>query len=67
MFSPGQGLSIEFAKLGSVVVGWDISESGLKETALKLQELGLGEQWHSYKCDISDRHRVYETAEKVRK
>jgi len=64
-FDAGQNLCLEFAKLGCFVVGWDISESGLQETKRKMKEIGLAEKWHSYACDISDRHRVYETADKV--
>ena len=61
----GQSLSVEFAKLGCIIVGWDISESGLQETEEKLRNLDLGHLWYSYICDISNRHQVYETAEKV--
>ena len=56
---------MEFAKLGSEVVGWDISRTGLEDTEQKLNELGLSKHWHSYSCDITDRQQVYETAEKV--
>jgi len=64
-FIAGQHLCLEFAKLGCIIVGWDISKSGLQETKRKMKEIGLVENWHSYVCDVSNRHRVYETADKV--
>jgi len=60
-------MSIEFAKLGCVVVGWDISDAGLESTKKKLAEIGLANVWHSYKGDISDKEQVYDLAEKVRR
>nr|CAB3265922.1 epidermal retinol dehydrogenase 2 [Phallusia mammillata] len=61
----GQKLSIEFAKLGCSVVGWDISTDGLSKTGSLMSDERMTSQWHPYKCDITDRHRVYEVAEKV--
>ena len=61
----GQLLSIEFAKLGSLVIGWDINKNGLEETKKKLAEKGISSQWQSFVCDISDREQVYNTAKKV--
>lgn len=60
----GQRLAIEFAKLGSVVVGWDISKENLEETeAIMMQE--TGKKLISYTCDLSDRNQIYKIAEQV--
>jgi len=56
---------LEFAKLGCMVVGWDISTKGLQETEELMEENNLKVKWRAYKCDLSDRHQVYETADKV--
>ena len=56
---------MEFAKLGATVVGWDISERGLKSTNDKLVGLKLNLQWIPYKCDVSNRQEIYEVAKKV--
>lgn len=62
----GQGLTIEFAKLGATVIGWDISEKGLSATEKKLEELNLKSSWSSYVCDLSKREQVYDLAKKVK-
>lgn len=62
----GQGISIEFAKLGATVVGWDISQKGLSATETKLEKLNLKSRWSSYVCDLSKREQVYDLAEKVK-
>ncbi|BFZ21575.1 hypothetical protein BsWGS_24613 [Bradybaena similaris] len=55
----GQGIAVEFAKLGSVVVLWDISEKGLQETAKLIRDVdGL---CYTYICDVSDRAQVRQT------
>jgi len=48
-----------------MVVGWDISTKGLQETEELMEENNLKVKWRAYKCDLSDRHQVYETADKV--
>jgi len=58
-------MSLEFAKLGSTVVGWDISAKGLQETEEILKEENLDSKWRAYKCDLTNRHQVYEIADKV--
>lgn len=46
----GQGIAVEFAKLGSVVVLWDINEEGLQETAKLISDVdGL---CYTYICDV---------------
>jgi len=62
----GQKLSLEFAKLGCVVVGWDISAKGLQETEAIIKDHQLKLKWRAYECDLTDRHQVYATADKVR-
>ncbi|XP_012942779.1 epidermal retinol dehydrogenase 2 [Aplysia californica] len=60
----GQGMAMEFAKLGAVVVLWDVNNKGLEETVKMVKAVeGV---CHTYICDVSDRAAVRETADKVR-
>ena len=58
-------MCIKFAKLGCKVVGLDISQAGLMKTEEMLGKLNLKSSWKGYKCDLSDRKAVYETASLV--
>ncbi|CAK8672487.1 unnamed protein product [Clavelina lepadiformis] len=62
----GQRLCIEFGKLGCEVVGWDISEVGLERTKKIMADENLESHFFCYKCDLSDRHQVYDSARKVK-
>lgn len=61
----GRMLSLKFAKreVAHIVI-WDINKAGLDETVALVEKLGA--KISSYVCDITDRHAVYETAERVR-
>uniref|UniRef100_H2ZH90 Epidermal retinol dehydrogenase 2 n=1 Tax=Ciona savignyi TaxID=51511 RepID=H2ZH90_CIOSA len=62
----GQRLAVSFAKLGCQIVGLDISEAGMKETAKLIRELDTKVAFHPYKCDLSDRLNVNEVGDKVK-
>lgn len=66
----GRLMAIRFAKLGSTVVIWDMNLAGLEETRKMIEELrskreNVGKCYH-YQVDISDRHKVYQAADRVR-
>ena len=54
-----------FGKLGSVVVCCDINSVGNQQTVEEIEELG-GKAF-GYVFDCSDKEKVYETAEKIKK
>lgn len=60
----GRKLAVEFAKLGAIVVSWDINQKGNEETKRLVEK--VGGVAHVYTCDVSDRHRVYEVAKLVK-
>lgn len=62
----GRLLALEFAKLGSRLVLWDINQEGLKETARLVMEQYKARA-NIYVCDCSDRTEVYRVADQVRK
>lgn len=62
----GQRLAAEFAKLGAIVVGCDISEEGLNATRKVLHDEARA-SFHSYTCDLSQREAIYEMADKIKK
>ncbi|KAI4457044.1 pksb [Holotrichia oblita] len=59
----GKLLALRLAKLGAVIVAWDVNDSGLKETVHAVEE--QGGRAYSYKCDITNREDVYKTAERT--
>nr|KAI8730521.1 17 beta-hydroxysteroid dehydrogenase [Biomphalaria glabrata] len=60
----GQAMACEFAKLGAIVVIWDINIKGLQETKDKITT--TGGKCHSYFCDVRDRDQVRSVGDKVR-
>uniref|UniRef100_A0A914D8R0 Uncharacterized protein n=1 Tax=Acrobeloides nanus TaxID=290746 RepID=A0A914D8R0_9BILA len=60
----GRLLAIEFGKLGSRLVLWDINEKWNSETKEILRKQGV--EAHAYTVDLSDRKQIYEQAEKVK-
>ncbi|KFO70841.1 Epidermal retinol dehydrogenase 2, partial [Cuculus canorus] len=62
----GRQLSLKFARLGAIVVLWDINEEGLKETKQLITEEGTA-RVHYYICDCSKRQDVYRVADRVKK
>lgn len=60
----GRIMAQSFAKLGAIVVIWDVNETGLKEVEKDIKE--SGGKCYSYVCDISERKNVYSTADQVK-
>lgn len=66
----GRLFALKFAKLGARVIIWDLNLAGLEETAKMVEELrskrdNVG-SCHYYQVDISDRNKVYATAERIK-
>ena len=61
----GRLFAIEFGKLGARIVCWDINERLNLETLEMLENLGVDA--HAYTVDVSDRHSIYDAADKVKK
>ncbi|PIK60256.1 putative epidermal retinol dehydrogenase 2 isoform X2 [Apostichopus japonicus] len=61
----GRLFALEFTKLGSTVVIWDINLTGAENVVKECQELG-GKAF-AYKVDVSNSENVYKTADDVRK
>ncbi|XP_040828636.1 short-chain dehydrogenase/reductase family 16C member 6-like [Ochotona curzoniae] len=62
----GRLLAIHFAKLGAILVLWDINQEGNMETFRLVKETGDVKVF-AYKCDCSNRQEVYRVAGQVRK
>ncbi|TRY75747.1 hypothetical protein TCAL_11108 [Tigriopus californicus] len=60
----GRLMAYQFAKLGAIVVSVDVNKKSNDETVKKINETG-GKAF-GYVCDLSDRAKIYETANKVR-
>jgi all-trans-retinol dehydrogenase (NAD+) len=61
----GQLMAIEFARKNARIILWDINQSGMKETSDLIIESGAASKCYCYTVDVSDRHQVKVTAEKV--
>lgn len=61
----GRLFALEFTKLGSTVVIWDIDERGAQKVAKECEE--LGGKAYAFKVDVSKSKDVYRTADDVRK
>ncbi|XP_066576034.1 epidermal retinol dehydrogenase 2 isoform X2 [Amia ocellicauda] len=62
----GRLMAVEFAKLGSTLVLWDINQEGSKETVRLVKENGAS-RVHSYLCDCSNKAEVYRVADQVKR
>ncbi|XP_055967997.1 epidermal retinol dehydrogenase 2 isoform X1 [Sorex fumeus] len=62
----GRLLALKFARLGSVLVLWDINKEGNEETLRLAREAGAA-QVHAYTCDCSRKEEVYRVADQVKK
>jgi len=60
----GQLLSVEFAKLGAIIVAWDINETNLNKTKKLVEE--TGSKCFNYIVDVSKKSNIYEASKKVR-
>ena len=61
----GRSLAIEFAKMGSSLVLWDIEEESVRAVADEVATYGA--HAYPYLCDCADREAVFRIAEKVKK
>lgn len=61
----GRLFALEFTKLGSTVVIWDIDERGAQKVAKECEE--LGGKVYVFKVDVSKSEEVYRAADDVRK
>ena len=68
-FLTGSGIGREVARClsrqGCRLILWDINEAGNNETRDMIIE--TGSEAYTYTVDVSNRHQVYATADKVRK
>lgn len=61
----GRQLAREFARLGAVLVLWDINETSNSETASILEE-EFHAKCFSYTVDVGDKNQIIKTAERVK-
>ncbi|XP_077614384.1 epidermal retinol dehydrogenase 2 isoform X1 [Crocuta crocuta] len=62
----GRLLALRFARLGSVLVLWDINKQGNEETLRMAREAGAV-RVYAYTCDCSRREEIYRVGEQVKK
>ncbi|XP_054983958.1 epidermal retinol dehydrogenase 2 [Sorex araneus] len=62
----GRLLALKFARLGCVLVLWDVNKAGNEETLRMAREAGAA-RVHVYTCDCSRREEVYRVADQVKK
>ncbi|XP_008704931.1 epidermal retinol dehydrogenase 2 [Ursus maritimus] len=62
----GRLLAVRFARLGSVLVLWDINKEGNEDTCRMAREVGAT-RVYAYTCDCSQREDIYRVAEQVKK
>ncbi|XP_004414492.1 PREDICTED: epidermal retinol dehydrogenase 2 [Odobenus rosmarus divergens] len=62
----GRSLALRFARLGSVLVLWDINEEGNEDTCRMVREAGAT-RVYAYTCDCSQKENIYRVAEQVKK
>ncbi|XP_078072326.1 epidermal retinol dehydrogenase 2 [Mustelus asterias] len=62
----GRLVALEFARLHSTLVLWDISEEGNQETARQARDSGAS-RVYTYTCDCSNKTSVYQVADKVKR
>ncbi|XP_061027318.1 epidermal retinol dehydrogenase 2-like [Eubalaena glacialis] len=62
----GRLLALKFARLGSVLVLWDVSQEGNEETSKMAREAGATKVY-AYTCDCSRKEEVYRVADQVKK
>lgn len=60
----GRLMAIKFARLGAILVLWDINEEGNMETCRLAKEKGDVKVF-AYKCDCSKRQEIYRVADQV--
>lgn len=64
----GRSLAVTFARHGAKkIVLWDINDDGMKETKSLVESPKFNSKCWIYVCDVSDRHKVYEMANYVKR
>lgn len=61
----GRLLALKFARLGAVLVLWDINKEGNEETCRMAQDTGAT-RVYAYTCDCSRKEEVYRVADQVK-
>jgi all-trans-retinol dehydrogenase (NAD+) len=61
----GRLLAERLARRGAEVVVWDLDPARIDEAVAELRR-ATGARVHGYACDVTDRARVYQTADRVR-
>ncbi|XP_038204193.1 epidermal retinol dehydrogenase 2 [Arvicola amphibius] len=62
----GRLLALQFARLGAVLVLWDVNKEANEESLQAVREAGATRA-HAYTCDCSQREEVYRVADQVKK
>ncbi|XP_066480507.1 epidermal retinol dehydrogenase 2 [Tiliqua scincoides] len=62
----GREIALNFARLGAILVLWDIDEEGNKDTSELVKKNGALAVY-TYKCDLTKREEIYSVADQVRK
>ncbi|XP_057646931.1 epidermal retinol dehydrogenase 2 [Chionomys nivalis] len=62
----GRLLALQFARLGAVLVLWDVNKEANEESLQAAREAGAT-RVHAYTCDCSQREEVYRVADQVKK
>lgn len=62
----GRLLALQFARLGAVLVLWDVNKEANEESLQAAREAGATRA-HAYTCDCSQREEVYRVADQVKK
>jgi all-trans-retinol dehydrogenase (NAD+) len=62
----GRQLALKMGQRGATVVLWDVDPERLADALAQVESSGAGGA-RGYLCDVSDRSRVYETAETVKR
>jgi all-trans-retinol dehydrogenase (NAD+) len=60
----GKELALQFSDCGATVILWDVDEAKLHQTCSKIT--AKGRDAFGYVVDCSNKHQVYETAEKIK-
>lgn len=61
----GRLLALKFARLGAVLVLWDVNEEGNEETCRMARDEGAT-RTYAYTCDCSRKEEVYRVADQVK-
>uniref|UniRef100_A0ABM5GBL4 Short-chain dehydrogenase/reductase family 16C member 6-like n=1 Tax=Pogona vitticeps TaxID=103695 RepID=A0ABM5GBL4_9SAUR len=62
----GRQIALNFARLGAVLVLWDIDEEGNEKTTELVRANGA-QAVHTYKCDLRKKEEIYAVADQVKK